>query len=363
MAAVAGMKLLDRHIGKAVVQGTLLALLIVLCLDLFFVFVAELNRVGQGDYGFSDALLYVLLILPRHAVDAFPTAALLGSLLGMGELAVNSELVAIRAAGVSIARLTRSVLQAGVVMAVAMLAAAEWVAVPAERLAVDQRSMARFGHTSFVGVRGVWVRDGRRFVNIGQIQPGNRLAQVRLFELDEDLRLRTLLVAPEAEYQGDDWVLRDVRRALGDDEGWRVRDFPVLAWKSLLAPEIVETTLLEPDRLALGQLRGYIDYLKANELDAGVYELAFWQRIVAPFSSLVMLLLSIPFVFGPLRRAGAGQRLLAGILVGLAFFLLNRTLGHLGQIYGFNPLASALAPTLIFLAPAVYFVRRVASGE
>lgn len=356
------MKLLDRYIGKAVLQGTALALLIVLCLDLFFVFVAELNRVGQGDYRFSDALLYVLLMLPRHAVDAFPTAALLGSLLGMGELAVNSELVAIRAAGVSIARISRAVLQTGLVMAIVMLAAAEWVAVPAERVAVDQRSMARFGRTSFVGVRGVWIRDGRRYVNIGQILPGNRLAQVRLFELDEELRLQTLLTAREAQYQDNDWVLRGARQAHNDGERWQVEDFSSLAWQSLLAPEIVEVVLVEPERLALGRLLDYISYLKANELDAGVYELAFWQRVVAPFSSLVMLLLSIPFVFGPLRRAGAGQRLLAGILVGLAFFLLNRTLGHLGQIYGFNPMASALAPTLIFLVPAVYFVRRVARG-
>jgi lipopolysaccharide export system permease protein len=64
-------------------------------------------------------------------------------------------------------------------------------------------------------------------------------------------------------------------------------------------------------------------------------------------------------VFGPLRSVGVGQRMLIGALVGIGFYLLNQTVSYVGLVYAFNPLLSAVLPTALLLAGAMYMMRRV----
>lgn len=72
-----------------------------------------------------------------------------------------------------------------------------------------------------------------------------------------------------------------------------------------------------------------------------------------------MLLVAVPFVFGPLRSVAIGQRMLAGVLVGVAFYLLNQTFGNIGQIYNLSPFLSAALPSLAFLVAAVIAIQRL----
>ena len=88
--------------------------------------------------------MFVLLILPGRAYQSFPMAALIGSLLGLGGLAAQAELEAIRLAGCSPARLTRSVLQTGVVMLLAVVIVGEGWAPAARQLATQLRTSAIF---------------------------------------------------------------------------------------------------------------------------------------------------------------------------------------------------------------------------
>ena len=103
------MILLGRYIGRRVVAGTVWTLLVLITLLGFFFFIEELGDVGEGRYRTADAALYVLLILPRYAYEIFPVAALIGSLIGLGSLANHSELTAMRAGGMSLARIVSAV--------------------------------------------------------------------------------------------------------------------------------------------------------------------------------------------------------------------------------------------------------------
>ena len=70
-------------------------------------------------------------------------------------------------------------------------------------------------------------------------------------------------------------------------------------------------------------------------------------KLLAPLIYVAMLVVAMPFVFGPQRSAGTGQRLLIGLLLGLAFFLSNYLLGNVVLLYGFPPLVGASLPTLL----------------
>jgi len=103
------MKILDRYIGQVVMQTVLAVVTILAVLFGMISFANEVDKIGQADYSFTVAVIYTLLKLPLQIYQLFPLSALLGTMMGLGMLANHSELVVVRAAGVSIRRIILSV--------------------------------------------------------------------------------------------------------------------------------------------------------------------------------------------------------------------------------------------------------------
>ncbi len=101
------MSILERYLAMTVIGGTLLVLLVLVALGVFFDFLGEVARVGEGAYGIREAMEYVLLSSPQMAWEMFPVAALIGTLMALGGIAAGSEIVAMRAAGVSLLQVAR----------------------------------------------------------------------------------------------------------------------------------------------------------------------------------------------------------------------------------------------------------------
>ena len=144
-----------------------------------------------------------------------------------------------------------------------------------------------------------------------------------------------------------------------NENGVVTKTYAQLDWETLLSPDLLRVLVVDPRYLSIRDLAEYIDYLQDNGLQAGDYRLAFWNNIAAPISGLVMLFLSVPFVFGPLCSAGTGQRLLVGVLVGLGYYLLAQTASQLSQVYDINPAVGVFAPLLLFTVGGLLALGRV----
>ena len=104
------MTILQRYIAQAILTSTGLVLLVLLGLYTFMDFITELEEVGKGEYQLADVLAYLALSMPKRIYELLPIAALLGSVLGLGNLASQSELVVMRAAGISIQGINKAVM-------------------------------------------------------------------------------------------------------------------------------------------------------------------------------------------------------------------------------------------------------------
>lgn len=353
------MTILDRYIAKMVLSGTLMVLLVLAGLLAFVDFVGEIGEVGKGHYGIFDAVAYVLLSLPKRMYELFPTAVLLGSLLGLGTLASNSELTVMRAAGVSVSRFVRSVLQAGLLLVIFVAGIGELVVPPSERQAQTIRATALQQTVTFGGAHGLWARDGRRYIHVGRVYPGYNLGDVSIYELDAERRLVRVTHAASASYKDGQWLLRNIQRSdigVGKVSQEKIRSEK---WSELLNPDLFNVVGIQPANMSALDLYRYSDYLQANDLDSSHYRLAFWIKVLTPVSSLVMLLIALPFIFGSQRSGAAGQRLMIGMLLGIGFFLLNRTMNHLGQVYGLDPLFSAALPVTLMAIAGLIALKRV----
>ena len=353
------MSILDRYIMRMVVSGTLMVLLVLGALLAFVDFVSEIGEVGKGHYGIFDAIIFVILSLPKRMYELFPTAVLLGSLLSLGALAANSELTVMRASGVSIARFVRSVLQAGLVLAFLIAVVGELVVPPSERQAQTIRATALKQTISIGEKHGFWARDGLRYVHVGRVYPGLHLGNVSVYELDESKQLVRVTSAVSARYVNDSWQLRNVQRSSLSPDKVVSQSIQREEWPKLLNPDVLNVVSIQPGNMSALDLYRYSDYLQANELDSSNYQLAFWIKVLTPVSSLVMLLIALPFIFGSQRSGGSGSRIMLGLLLGIGFFLLNRTMNHLGQVYGLDPLFSAAFPVILVAIAGVLALKRV----
>ena len=91
----------DLYVARVVTVMVLATWMVLVGLDAVMAGVNEIGAVGQGDYTYFGAVTYILQTLPRRAYVMFPTAAVIGSLMGLGQLAATSELIAMRAVGLS----------------------------------------------------------------------------------------------------------------------------------------------------------------------------------------------------------------------------------------------------------------------
>ncbi len=353
------MRLVDRYISKTVISGILLALVILLILVGFLTLMDELGDAGKGNYTTADAFFYVLLVLPRRAYEVFPMAVLLGSLIGLGSLANNSELTAIRAAGISLARIIFSVMKAGLVFMLAVVLVGEFIAPNTEQYAERMRAEKIAKQITLKSKYGFWARDKSSFVNIRKILPGSQLKDIYIYEFSEDRRLKVATHAGFAQYQKDHWLLKDIKQSRFTEKGVVSQHLDKATWESMLNPNLLDVVVVRPTMLPVWGLYRYISFMHENGQEATVYEVAFWSKIVTPLMTLVMVFLAVPFVFGTLRSVGIGQRVFAGSLLGLGFFILTKAFDHMAVVYSLNPLFAASVPGLIFLVAGFFFVRRI----
>jgi lipopolysaccharide export system permease protein len=111
--------------------------------------------------------------------------------------------------------------------------------------------------------------------------------------------------------------------------------------------------------MTLHELNRYLREQSRNQQNASNYKFSFYQRIMQPLTTLVMMILAIPFIFGPLRSSTMGSKLLVGATVGFGFHIMNQFFGPVSTVFQWPPELAAIGPTLIFALIGVYLMRRV----
>lgn len=359
MSYLNSLPIIDRYLGRSVALSTVVVMSVLLALFTFFAFTDETANIGRGNYGTLQAFEYALLTAPRLAYQLIPIGVLLGTTIGLGMLASNSELVVIRASGVSLPRIIVSVMKVGLVFVLVTIVLGEFVAPQAERYAQTLRSVAMSNKLTMQGKSGLWARDGGSFVNVREILPGDRLGQIFIFERSADYRIKRLLRAKTAVYRKGQWLLREVVSSEIGDGVVKSQNFKELPWQTQLSPDLLNVVTVKANTLSIWGLYQYLKYLRENGLDASVYEQTLWGKLMAPLVTAVMVFLAIPFVFGPLRSVGVGQRVMVGALVGIGFHIINQMFSYLGIVFGLNAILSASLPVLLAFIAGYLLLRRV----
>ncbi len=350
---------LDRYIGRTILQTILMTLFMLVSLSGIIKFVDQLRKVGQGEYTTISAGLYALLSVPKDIQIFFPMAALLGALLGLGTLATRSELVVMQAAGFTRMQIAGSVMKTAIPLVILTMIIGEWVAPQGEQMARNYRAQKMLGGSLVSTTKGMWAKDGDDFIYIQRIVSDTEIKGVNIYHFSDDKKLLSVKYAASAVYDEDSdlWKLSQVEESdLTDSKKITGSQRISADWKILLTPEQLNVVALEPEALSISGLYQYIKYLKQSEQESGRYQLNMWKKIFAPLSVAVMMLMALSFIFGPLRSVPMGVRIVTGITFGFLFYVLNEIFGPLSLVYNMPAVLAALLPSLSFLIVSIYLL-------
>ncbi|MGO3082247.1 LPS export ABC transporter permease LptG [Psychrobacter celer] len=380
------LKVLGRYVRRNALLAIIGAVVGLWALQLIFSYLSELDSLDD-NYTMSEAIKYIFYRSPYFLEQFIPTGALLGAVVGLGLLANKSELVVMRAAGVSIYRIVGWVLQPALIFVLLALAINQFVLPHSNQLAKDIND--EDSRSLVTSVRGYWTvqprfenaQDGSAkpagsdilYIDYADVQ-GN-IGEVKRWHLDNDGNLQTAIHAKDGQYVGRqaldsssgtpsgqyryEWQLNDMT-TLSINQGFESRQ-AVFASDTLslpFAPESVYLLTRKAEDLSLTQLYEHRQFMRGQGNRSLEHELAFWQKLLSPLSILSLVIVACSFVFGSLRTHSLGLRIVVALLFGLLFSYVQDLVGFVSLATGFSPLLMVLLPILGSAALGFYLIKR-----
>lgn len=346
--------LYQRYLMREVLAAILLVLAAFLALFSFFNLIDELRSIGRADYGLAQALLFVGLGLPGLVYELTPIAALIGTLYALSTLARHSEITVLRASGLATRDLLLTLFRAAALLALLTFVIGEGVVPFSERLGQEIKARALSKVIAQSGFEtGLWVKDGRSFINIRKATPDARLDGVRIYRFNQRNELESVTEAAQGVFMPPNrWRLDDVSRTVLEGDRSHVEKLTSEEWHSAVNPDLLSVLMVAPERMSIFGLVGYRHHLLENRQKTERYEIALWKKVVYPLASLVMVALALPFGYSHNRIGGVSLKIFAGVMLGIVFYALNGLFSNLGAINGWPPFASATVPSALFMLAA-----------
>lgn len=385
------LKVLSRYVKLNALLAIIGAVLGLWALQLVFSYLSELDSLDDS-YTMGEAIKYIFYRSPYFLEQFIPTGALLGAVIGLGLLANKSELVVMRAAGVSVYRIVGWVLQPALLFVLLALVINQFVLPYSNQLA--QEINDEDNSSLVTAVRGYWTvqprfertkdgtakPDGSDILYIDYADVQGNIGEVKRWHLDNNGNLQTAIHAEGGKYIGREaldtdssktdsrkaseqyryeWQLKNMTKLMinqGFESSQAIAPSDTLSLP--FAPESVYLLTRKAEDLSLTQLYEHRQFMRGQGTRSLSHELAFWQKLLSPLSILSLVIVACSFVFGSLRTHSLGLRIVVALLFGLLFSYVQDLVGFVALATGFSPLLMVLLPIIASAILGGYLLKR-----
>ncbi|GMM92605.1 LPS export ABC transporter permease LptG [Qipengyuania sp. MTN3-11] len=322
--------------------------LVLMMLDLLSTSGDILAAPGNGQ---GELLTYVGLRLPQLIARFLPYSVLLATLIMLVGLNQNSEVIAMKAAGLSAHQVLAPLFLTAGLIALMSFAFNERVVTRANAT-LKAWETVEFGPVPAASdVRAnVFVNDGRNVLTAGAVAgTGAAMAmrEVTWYGRTPDGMIVEQVRAPRATFASPGWRLEDARRFTVQDAG--ARDVPELVVGEGITPENIELAQVDPDTLSFWDLSEAIDRYEDAGRRTSELRARWWHKLSGPLAALLMPLLGSVAAFGLARSGQLFFRALVGMALGFAYFVVDNAALAMGNFGGYPPFLAAWAPFLLFV--------------
>lgn len=353
------MKKIHAYVISTVFQSIFLIFSILVVLQFFILFMNQMGDLGKGSYHLKEAMAFVFLRIPYELSLCFPIICLLGCLVGLSMLANHSELVVMRSSGMSIGDIIKIVGGAGIALIIFVMVLSETF-VPRLIFKANNLKLESLNNGQlFRQAQSLWFRHHDNFWYVTEVMNPYELKDVTMFSKDKENHIHSIEYFQKLIWKNAQWVALDVEMTYFSEEHKMSRYQAATLDKVHLplGPKFFKHIERNPDEMSIQSLYHRIKHLQAHQ-DMSKEQLIFWQRLLQPLNTLLMMLLAIPFIFGPLRTSTIGAKLIVGIAMGFGFYILNQMFGFMSQVYQIKPFIGATFPLLIFTMFGIYLLKK-----
>ena len=308
----------------------------------------KIMLVAGNDQG--DVMSYIGMRLPQLVARFLPFAILLGTVITFTTLSQNSEVVAMKAAGLSAHQILAPMFVASLGVAAFSFAFNDLVVAPSTAKLKVWQAVEYGPVPADTGIKtNVWVREGEDLINAGTVTgmgETTKLGDVSIY-LRSNGGLRQVIRAKEGRFAGGAWQLKDGTSF--NVATTEQKSFDALTIGEGITPDRFNFVKVDGDSLAFFPLMGAIDDLKAAGRRTDNLEGILWHKLSAPLSTLLMPLLAAVAAFGLARSGALFLRVVIGMALGFAYFVADNFALAMGNLGAYPPLVAAWGPFLLFL--------------
>jgi LPS export ABC transporter permease LptG len=355
---------LDRYVALTYLRMLALSALALCSVFYISTFTELAEKVLKGAATWTMLWSFLAYSTPQYLYYIIPLSVLLATLITIAMLTKNSELVVMKACGISLYRVALPMVGAAVVAGATIFVLEQTVLGPANRRAEAIKYVMRGGSAETFGIlnrRWVMGRDGDIY-HYNYFDPRlRRFTGLWIYEFNEDMtRLTRRSFAQSASFVQDaTWQAeRGWTREFG--EGGESSGYTSFehAHKAFEPASLFTTESPDPDFMSYTQLRAYTERLRASGLDVVKQQVAVWRKLSFPFVTLIMTLLAVPFAV-TIGRSGAMAGIGVAIGIAIAYWTTISVFAAMGAGGVMTPVLAAWAPNLLFGAGALYLLLTV----
>lgn len=293
----------------------------------------------------TDVLSYLSMRAPQIMARMLPFSVLLGTLITFTALSQHSEVVAMKAAGLSAHQILAPLIVASLGVAVISLIFNDAVVAPATANLKAWQDAEYRDVPADTGVKtNVWVREGQDIIRAGEVR-GQTLKDVTVYLRNENV-LREIITAGGAVHQNGAWQLRDVK--IFDVASITEKSMVTLTVGKGIEPARFQYVKVDGEALGFIPLYKAIQELKASGRRTSSLEGLLWHKISGPLSALLMPLLAAVAAFGLARSGALFLRAVIGMALGFVYFVADNFALAMGNLGAYPPLVAAWGPFLLF---------------
>jgi lipopolysaccharide export system permease protein len=359
------MKILDRYI--TIEFGRYLCFLSATFIALFLIidFFQKIRMFLSNHATFQQMASHFLYLIPMILAQTLPAAVLLASLMTVGYLSRHSEIVAMKANGISLYRVAVPILGLSLLVCLLVFVLNEWIT-PHTTERAEYIRLVEVQKKKSVGnfkQDQIWYRGQKGIYNFKMIEPGTgALRGITLYYLDREMNLTLRIDADKGEWSKDHWVFHNVLVTRFEADG-----FPALTMVDeapVYIPEGPSDFMVmqkDVDSMGYMELKRYIAKLRSEGYDATRYVVDLQGKIAFSFVSIILAVIGISFSLRSERSGGVAQGIGAGLVIGFSYWLVYAFGMSLGRSGTLPPIAAAWLANVLLGTASVWLLLRVKS--
>lgn len=352
------MNILTRYITAAYLKIFTLCLASFVVIYLVIDFLEKIGRFLRFQPQWFDIVQFFLYKIPEIVTQVVPLAVLMATLLTLGMLSRNSEIIAMRGCGVGLGRISMPIIVIAGVISLLTIVSNELILPETyqQMRYIEEVRIRKKNANTFFRQNNIWYRDNNVILMARAFDPAHQILKgITLWYFVSDMKPVERIDSSQADWDGRQWILRNVTiRKLGSTAVATATKSPRMPVTLNLQLDDLKVVDKYADNMGFFKLRDYIDKLRKGGYETTRYEAQMHAKISLPFASLIMAFLGIPFALRSGRSSGIALGIGASIGIGFAYFITNSIIVSFGQTGILPPVVSAWAANLIFALSGIW---------